>query len=146
MKKEDKVTKETMRMIIEEEKEQLFEMANLQPRTTGLKTVLYSTFDDDEESYQHSSPRVKIKTINAGRFPILLEPSVEPLNNNGEYDRLKNEDLKIVDEAVEYVKENKESFLSHWYGRIGDEQLRKVLTGIMSLKEAEEDAMQNGVE
>ena len=54
--------------------------------------------------------------------------------------------VKIVDEAVEYVKENKESFLSHWYGRIGDEQLRKVLTGIMSLKEAEEDAMQNGVE
>ena len=139
----DKLNKVLIDKLIENEK--LEEMANIQPRTTKLHGVLYSTCNGANEGYPHG-PRVKIKTKNAGRFPIILKPSVKPVTADGLYKNLQNEDKLIVDEAVDYVKAHQKELLAHWDGIIGDEQLRKVLTKEFTLEQAIADAKENGLE
>ena len=126
--------------------EKLYEMANLQPRTTGLNYQLYATFNGEEEGLQHGL-RVKVKTKNAGRFPIVIDNNtVYPFNKDGIYDRLEQEDVDIVDAAVEYIKKHIPEFKAHWDGKIGDEQLRRVLKRDISLIDAIKDAEDNGLE
>lgn len=130
------------------ENEKLYEMANLQPRTTGLKYQLYATFNGAYEGFQNEL-RVKVKTINADRFSIIIDKDndkVYPDDKGGKYKRLEQEDKDIVDEATKYVKKHIKDFKAHWDGKIGDEQLRKVLKGEFTLEKAIKDAEENGLE
>lgn len=130
------------------EDEELSEMANLQPKTTGLKNQLYSSFDG-KTLYSHG-PRVKVRTSNIPKgFPIIIDRKlnkVYPLNKHGEYDKLDNSDKDAVDAAIPYIEENKEIFLAHWNALIGDEQLRKVLKGNITLEKAIQDAKEGNIE
>lgn len=123
----------------------LEEIANIQPRTTKLKTILYATFNGEHSGYPHDA-RVKIGTSCAGLFPILLRPVVKPLNKNGLYDNLQKPDKTLVDDATKYVKLHCKEFIEHWCGNIGDNQLRKVLTGEFTLDQAIQDAIENGLD
>ena len=140
------VVDETVKLLNEEEL--LYEMSNIQPRTTGLKSQLYATFDG-EHLCPHG-PRVKVRTKTFPKgFPIIINRKtnkVYPLNKNGEYSKLQDDDRKVVDEALPYIIKNKDIFLTHWNAVIGDEQLRKVLKGEFTLEQAKQDAKENGVE
>lgn len=129
------------------EEDLLYEMANIQPRTTGLKAQLYATFDG--KSLVSHGPRVKVRTADYPKgFPIIIDRKlnkVYPLNKNGEYDKL-GKDKVLIDEAIKYVENHKEEFIAHWNALIGDEQLRRVLRGDIILKDAIEDAKENGTE
>lgn len=133
---------------IEKDDNLLFEMANIQPRTTGLKCQLYATFDGN--NLCNHGPRVKVRTDNFQKgFPIIIDRKtnkVYPLNKHGEYDSLENNDKFFIDNALPYIIKHKEDFLAHWNALIGDEQLRKVLKGTVTLEEAIKDAEENGTE
>ena len=130
------------------ENDLLFEMANIQPRTTGLKNQLYASFDG-KHLYSHG-PRIKVRTPNYSRgFPIIIDRrlnKVYPLNDKGEYDNLQKEDKDPVNEALPYIEKHIKEFITHWDGIIGDEQLRKTLKGEITLKDAIQDAKKNGIE
>lgn len=140
------IVNETIKLLNEEEL--LYEMANIQPRTTGLKSQLYATFDG-EHLCPHG-PRVKVRTKNFSKgFPIIINRktnTIYPLNKKGEYNKLEDDDKKAVDEALPYITKNKDVFLTHWNAEIGDEQLRKVLRGKFTLEQAKQDAIENGIE
>ena len=111
------------------ESEELFEMANIHPDESGIQSMLYATFDGAHEPHIPHWARVKVRTKNKGLFPILLDPIVQPLNKNGEYDSLKAEDKELVDEAIEYIKKYRNVFLDHWNGKLKDYELHDILLG-----------------
>ena len=127
--------------------ELLWEMANIQPRVTGLKSQLYATFDG--KSLVSHGPRVKVRTTNYPKgFPIIIDRKlnkVYPLNKNGEYNKLNSKDKNSIDEALSYIEKHKEEFLVHWNALIGDGQLIRVLDGEMTLEDAIKDAKENGI-
>lgn len=128
--------------------ELLYEMANIQPRTTGLNNQLYATFDG--KHLCNHGPRVKVRTNNFPKgFPIIINRKtniVYPLNKNNEYDSLEKSDKIAIDKALDYIINHKEEFLAHWNALIGDEQLRKILKGDITLERAIQDAKENGTE
>lgn len=126
----------------------LFEMANIQPRTTGLSNQLYSSFDG-KTLYKHGH-RVKVRTPKFPKgFPVIINrktDKVYPLNDEGQFDILKPDEKKPISEAVPYIEKYKKEFLAHWDALIGDEQLKKVLRGEYTLEQAIQDAKENGPE
>ena len=96
----------------------LFEMANIHPSDTGLKTSLHAMYNGKAEGLQHG-PRVKVTTMKHGRLPIQLIPEVKLAVEKS----LKQEDKDIVTEATSYISSNLQLFLDHWDGKITDYEL-----------------------
>lgn len=119
----NKLESETIKLIINNRK--LYEMANIHPEVTGIKAMLYSTFDGAHK-YKHG-PRVKVETKNYGLVPVLL-PNVTISKRYMSKD-IKNEDKKLLQDAIRYIKDNVNVFLAHWNGQIRDDQLQLILTG-----------------
>lgn len=138
---------EAMKSLKENEKELLWEMTNIRPRVTGLKTLLYSTPKRKYNNYPHGS-RIKVELTNKELFPIMLlnSGSIEPINKNGEYNKLKQQDKNIINNAIKYVEKWHDAFLAHWNAKIGDIQLSNVLKKVVTLSEAIKDAEENGLE
>lgn len=138
---------EAMKSLKENEKELLWEMANIRPRVTGLKTLLYSTPKGKYNNYPYGS-RIKVELTNKELFPIMLlnSGSIEPINKNGEYNKLKQQDKNIINNAIKYVEKWHDAFLAHWNPKIGDIQLSNVLKKVVTLSEAIKDAEENGLE
>ena len=118
----------------------LFEMANIRTKITGIKPMLYATFDGEHRDDIPHWARVKVELSKKKNKKIdfhfvTLEP-VEAYNKHGEYTNLNQTDKKLVDEAVEYLKKHKDVFLAHWKGLIFDDQLYDILLGKISLQEA----------
>jgi hypothetical protein len=95
-----------------------FEMANISPEDSGLKTALHVWYGYASKKLPHG-PRVKVTTINHGRLPIQLTPEVTLAVTK----KLKKEDQVIVDTAIVYVASNVKLFLDHWNGDITDKEL-----------------------
>lgn len=119
MNNKEKIVNETINLI-NENVEELYEMANIQPNRTGISSVLYATFDGEHEGYKHGAG-VKVKT-DQGRIPIQLKPNVQ-IPDSINVNRLDKTVKDKVDEAVVYVKNNLDLFLKHWNGDIDDATL-----------------------
>lgn len=117
------------------ETEVLFEMANIQPSRTGLSSEIFVTFNGKEEYSQHG-PRVKVKT-NIGRLPIVIDGDSVYLDSTIDKRHLKYEDRRKVNEAIVYIKDNKDVFIKHWNGLIDDGQLINTLTRRTKKKQRE---------
>ena len=72
-------------------------------------------------------PRVKVQTKNYGMVPVLL-PEVK-VSKKYQSSDIKNEDKKLIQEAMQYIKKYSNVFLAHWNGQIRDDQLQLILTG-----------------
>lgn len=123
-----------------ENRQYLFEMANIRSKITGIKPMLYATFDGKHRDDIPHWARVKVELSKKKNRKIdfhfvTLDP-VEAYNKHGEYNKLSQTDKKLVDEAVEYIKNHKDIFLAHWNGLIYDDQLYEVLLNKISLEDA----------
>lgn len=103
------VVEETKNLILEEN-EPLFEMANLTPKRTGLKVVIWSEQQGYTRNKKDSEPRFK---IDGGDFSLSfsLEKNPRELARSG---KIKQSDEKSIKEAVEYVSRNIDLFLKHY--------------------------------
>lgn len=122
-------------LLEENDKDNLFEMSSLSSRETGLKTQLIVMQKDDNNRWKHWV-RVKVKLNSSGYFPILIDPKVEPLNDKGEYNKLKSEDKLIVDQAVKYLKGIKNVIMAYWECKFDEYTLHEIINGKISLKDA----------
>ena len=122
-------------LLEENDKESLFEMSSLSSRETGLKTQLNVMQKDDNNRWKHWV-RVKVKLNSSGYFPILIDPKVEPLNDKGEYNKLKSGDKLIVDQAVKYLKKIKNVIMAYWECKFDEYTLHEIINGKISLKDA----------
>ena len=121
-------------MIEDKDKDSLFEMSSLSSRETGLKTQLNVMKKDDNNRWKHWV-RVKVKLNNGNYFPILIDPKVEPLNEKGEYNKLKSEDKIIVDQAVKYLKSIKDVIMAYWECKFDEYTLHEIINGKVKLQD-----------
>lgn len=110
---------------------QLFEMANIHPEESGIKPMLYSTFNG-KNKFKHG-PRVKVETINLGLVSILL-PDIT-LDKKYNIKTIENEDKRLINEAIKYIKKNLNVFMNHWNGQIRDDELHDILRGKDTLED-----------
>lgn len=122
---------ETIKLLLNEANEILFEMANIHPEETGIKAMLYSTFNG-KSKFKHG-PRVKIETKNYGLISILL-PDLS-LDKKYNLKTMQNEDRKIINQAIKYLKGKENIFLAHWNGQIRDDQLHDILKNRITLED-----------
>ena len=101
-----------------EDSEYIFEMANIHPNDTGLKTSLHAMYNGKAENLPHG-PRVKVVTMQHGRVPIQLKPEVKLAVEKN----LIKEDADIIKMAISYISSNLQMFLDHWDGKITDKEL-----------------------
>lgn len=102
------------------ETEDLFEMANLKANRTKLKADLWVEEKGEERKKKDKEPRVKISTINHGRFPISISSNPKPLAS---LEGFKKEDLDIINNAKPYIKRNRDILLKLYNGEIDIEDL-----------------------
>lgn len=101
--------------------QELYEMANLHPSDTGLPSEINSIFNGVSTYTQHG-PRVKVRT-SRGWIPIAVGKTVYLAVNM----KFKDEDMKKINAAIDYVKQHKQSFINHWNGKITDKGLMEEL-------------------
>ena len=111
-------------------------MANIRTKISGIKPMLYATFDGEHRDDIPHWARVKVELTNKNSFHFITLEPVEIYNKHGEFDNLKMEDQKLVKEALPYIRKYKNVFLAHWRGQIFDDQLYDILTGKITLKDA----------
>jgi len=102
-------------------KQGLFEMANYQPKDSGLGLPYAICFDEigNRRKHTHSEPRVKILMSNDDLIPVLI--SVKPkillkgvqLSKANRILKGKNKDIMF-----EFISNNHELILKHWHGKI----------------------------
>lgn len=135
--KENKIINETKRMILEEELEKLYEMSNIDPSESGLKTKLHLMPNGASSGMKHWA-RVKVVLSDKSLFPIKVNDNgdVEPVNKDGAYDRLDSTDKRLVDDAAEYTRINKDIIMAYWYGKFPEYILHDILRGRITLEDA----------
>lgn len=128
---------EELKRLMVEEKELLFEMSNIDPAESGLKTKIHLLSNGANEGLPHWA-RVKVVLSNKVWFPIKVndEGDVEPLTKDGAYSKLDSTDKKIVDDAIEYIKRNKDIIMAYWYGKFPEYILHDILRNRISLEDA----------
>lgn len=100
---------ETKKRILEE-KESLFEMANLTPKRTGLSVVIWSEQNGESRNKPDNEPRFKI-TGDDFEVSYSLEENPRKLAQSG---KIKQSDKNHIKEAIEYVVRNLDLFLKHF--------------------------------
>lgn len=108
-----------------QENEELFEMSNLKANRTNLKADLWVEEKGEDRQKKDKEPRVKISTINHGRFPISISDDPTPLDST---DGFKKEDLDIINNAKPYIKRNKDVLLQFYKGKIDIDDLLDILS------------------
>lgn len=73
-----------------------------------------------------------METKNYGMVPVLL-PDVK-VSKRYQSSDIKNEDKKLIQEAIKYIKKYSDVFLAHWNGQIRDDELQEILTGKNTLE------------
>ena len=73
-----------------------------------------------------------METKNYGLVPVLL-PDVK-VSKRYQSSDIKNEDKKLIQEAMKYIKKYNNVFLAHWNGQIRDDELQEILTGKNTLE------------
>ena len=130
----DKLEEEIINVLYEEyvknNKELLYEMSTISEVESGLSTKINVMQNTDDRRYRHWC-RVKVTLpSNKMLFPILVNSeSVNPLNKNGEYDNLKSTDKRVVNDAIQFIKNNKELILSYWNNEFEEFELHDILRG-----------------
>lgn len=99
---------ETKRLI-ENINENLFEMANLSPKRTGLSVVIWSEQGGDKRNKPDNYPRVKVSGNDYDVVISLVDFKI--LAKSGD---IKQSDKKDIKKAVEYIKRNSDLFLKHY--------------------------------
>lgn len=125
----------TINEILKEEKEQLWEMANISQRESGLSTVIHSLWNCFNT--QPHGGRVKVETPE-GRIPVQLLPNVEipkSVNKN----KYKDTTLQLVQEAIPYITKYRDTFVAHAKGEIDDALLHDVLQNRLTLQQAKKE-------
>lgn len=90
--------------------ENLIEMANLSPKRTGLKVVIWSEQNGDKRNKPDSEPRFKIMGKDY-EISYSLEKKPKELAKSG---KIKQSDRKDIDEAIDYVVRNLDLFIKHF--------------------------------
>lgn len=99
-------------IIRKSKKDDIFGMANLTSRKTGLSADIWSDHKGIERQVSHSNtPRIKITTKNSSA-PITIEPN-PVITAKSKY--LKKSDIDAINEAKDYIGRNYDLFLKHYY-------------------------------
>ena len=99
-----------MKLLVHTESEDLFCMANLVPKRTGLSAYIFSEHSGVQRNVQHNVPRVKISTQDSS---ISVSIEAEPRILAGE-STIKSGDSKALKGAIDYVGRNYDLFLQHY--------------------------------
>lgn len=103
----------------------LFLRSTISPRESGLKTNIY-LMEDGKDGIWGPEPKVKVQLKNAETFTVLLEPEVHPANIE-EYNALESNNKSIVDNAIDYIKNNIDIVLRYWNGKFDEYELHNIL-------------------
>lgn len=130
---------ETIKLIMEEynnpDPELLFKMSTISTKESRLKTKLNIMQNDEDRRYRHWCRVKVVLPSNKVMFPILVnDKEIKPLNKNREYDNLSNNDKKVVNDAVQYIKNNLELILHYWNGDFEEFELHDILAGRNTLE------------
>ena len=105
--------------------EELFTRSIISPKKTGLKSNIYLIMFDGANSIWAPEPKAKVQ-LKDNEINILLEPNVRPTNIE-QYNKLEPENKAIVDNAIKYIKANKDIFLRYWNGKFEEYDLHNLL-------------------
>lgn len=108
-----------------QEQEDLFEMSNLKSARTNLKADLWVEEKGETRSVGHNEPRVKVTTINHGRFPISISGRPKPLKST---EGFKKEDLDIIKNVTPFIRRNRDILLQFYKGEIDIDDLLSELS------------------
>ena len=105
--------------------DELFLRSIISPRESKLKTNIYLMYDGINSIWA-PEPKVKVQLKNAETFTILREPEIKSLNIE-QYNKLEPENKAIIDNAIKYIKANKDIFLRYWNGEFEEFDLHNIL-------------------
>lgn len=98
--------------------EDIFGMANLDSKHTGLKCDIWSEHKGCQSNVTHSkSPRVKISVPGSGKIQFELNPFVHIVDTKAvkqKFNKLNKQQQRDILEGVEYVQQNRDVFLKHY--------------------------------
>lgn len=100
-----------MKRYIKAHEQNVFGMANLTPRRTGLSCDIWSDHRGCERTVEHNYARVKVGTPDV-EVVVMLEPYVHV---DSWPSKTKHADKQKINEAVEYIQDNVDLFLKHFY-------------------------------
>lgn len=90
--------------------EDIFGMANLNPRKSGLSVIIWSDHSGVSRKVEHNSPRIKIgKNDDQVVVTIESEPKILQKSSN-----IKKSDMEDIEEGIDYVSRNYDLFLKHF--------------------------------
>lgn len=101
-------------------KSQLEQMAYLHHKHTGLSSDIISLYNGALK-YPRSKVQVKVLT-NRGWITIIISDTILSVNM-----RFSKEEQIIIDESIEYIRQNKDVFIRHWFGKLTDKELMDIL-------------------
>ena len=96
--------------IYKKSKDDIFGMANLNPKKTGLSVIIWSDHAGITANRPHNDPRVKIGNAN-GQVSVSIEPQPKILAKSK---NLKKSDMVAIQEGINYVGRNYDLFLKHF--------------------------------
>lgn len=109
------------------QEDDIFCMANLYPKHTGLPVVLWVDNVGYARKVQHNIPRLKVQNVRGNKavddtFSVSI--SKEPKVLSGE-NKLSSKDWKAV---KQFISDNYEYFMQHWNQEIDEYELKDLLT------------------
>lgn len=100
-----------MKRYVKAAEQNVFGMANLTPKRTGLACDIWSDHRWCERPVEHNYARVKVGTSDV-EVVVILEPYVHV---DSWPSKTKHSDKQKIDKAVEYIQDNVDLFLKHFY-------------------------------
>lgn len=115
----------SMKLSIQSEVD-IFGMANLYPKHTGLPVIIWVDNVGCGRNVQHDLPRVKVQNVKGNRavddtFSLSISDSPEILAGQC---KLSNRDLKCV---KNFIIEHEAEFMQHWNQEIDEYELKDLL-------------------
>lgn len=92
-------------------REDVFGMANVNPKKSGLKVIMWSDNGGAGANRPHNEPRVKIGKNKSNSVSVSLEPNPRILAKSS---HIKKSDWDDIDEGIKYVGRNYDLFLKHF--------------------------------
>ena len=104
----------------------IFCMANLYPKRTGLPSIIWVDNLGKARNVEHNLPRVKIQNIPGDKavddtFEVSISEQPEILKGQCKLSR------KQKQEMLQYISDNCETFLAHWNQEIDEDELKEIL-------------------
>ena len=99
-----------MKLLIHTTSEDLFCMANLVPKRTGLSATIFSEHSGIQRNIPHNIPRAKISTTDS-EVSVSIESNPKILAGE---ESVEGSDRKAIKESIEYVGRNSDLFLRHF--------------------------------